>query len=150
MDDETASELYAARWKVEVFFRTVKQTCEQAKLHCLRPANVVTELNWTLLGIWYALFTGKQALLNEGVSLNKLSPVKVMSAFKEAVTTIHRHATAIPLLNEQLATAILNDESDRATKKVSHNFPRKKKHKRCGRPIIRCATQRRTPCSVPR
>jgi len=34
------------------------------------------------------------------------------------------------------------DESDRTSKKASHNFPRKKKHRRCGRPVIRCATRK--------
>ena len=141
MDDATASRLYAARWKIEMFFRTVKQTCEQAKLHCLRPENVLTELNWNLLGTWYALFTGKQALLDEGVPLNELSPVKVMSAFTEAVASIHRHATGIPLFSQQLANAILNDESNRTSSKASRNYPAKKKHRRCGEPIINYPTE---------
>lgn len=78
MDDDLACKLYSWRWKIEDFFRTVKQTCERAKLQCLRPANVLTELNWTLLGIWYALFTGKQTLIEQGQSPNEISPVKVL------------------------------------------------------------------------
>lgn len=136
MDDATARTLYAARWKIEMFFRTVKQTCEHAKLRCLRPENVLTELNWTLLGTWYALFTGKQALLNDGASPNGLSAVKVMSAFKEVVESIHRYAAGTSLFSQQLANAILTDESDRTTSKASRDFPAKKKHRRCGEPII--------------
>lgn len=138
---EMACELYAARWKVEVFFRTVKQTCEQAKLHCLRPENVLTELNWTLLGIWYALYSGKKVLQEEGVPPDQLSPVKVMRAFIELVETIYRHATAIALFHDQLAKAVLKDESQRTTSKASRNYPRKKAHKRCRPPIINAATQ---------
>lgn len=140
MDDATASKLYAARWKIEMFFRTVKQTCEHAKLSCLRPENVLSELNWTLLGTWYALFTGKQVLLNEGVSPNTVSPVKVMSAFTKVVESIHRHVAGIPLLRQELANAILNDESERTSSKASRKFPSKKKHRRCGEPIIDEAT----------
>lgn len=136
MDDDLASELYARRWKIEMFFRTVKQTCEHAKLHCLRPANVLTELNWSLLGIWYALFTGKQTLRNEGESPNDISPVKVMSAFTKVVERIHTAATPVSLFKAELAAAVLADESGRKSSKKSRNFPRKKKHKRCGAPSI--------------
>lgn len=137
---EMASELYAARWKVEVFFRTVKQTCEQAKLHCLRPENVLTELNWTLLGIWYALYNGKKVLHEEGVPPDQLSPVKVMRAFVELVEIIYRHATAITLFHDQLIKAVLRDESKRTSSKASRNYPRKKAHQKCGPPIINTAT----------
>lgn len=126
MDDELACRLYSGRWKIEMFFRTVKQTCERAKLHCERPENVLTELNWTLLGIWYALFTGKKVLMNDGLPPTNVSPVKVMKAFSKVVDLIYRTATPIPLLHEELASAVLIDESDRTTSKASRNFPRKK------------------------
>lgn len=136
MDDDRASELYSRRWKIEVFFRTVKQTCERRKLQCLRPANVLTELNWTLLGIWYALFTGKKALVEQRQSPNEISPVKVMNAFHKVVELILRVATPISMFRGELAKAVLKDESERQTSKASRDFPRKKKHRRCGVPTI--------------
>lgn len=136
MDDELASELYSRRWKIEMFFRMVKQTCEHAKLHCLRPANVLTELNWTLLGVWYALFTGKQALVDEGVCPNQISPAKVMNAFTSVVELIRKAACPVPLFKAALAKAVLIEESDRKSSKASRHFPRKKKHKSCGVPNI--------------
>lgn len=136
MDDDLACKLYSRRWKIEVFFRTVKQTCERAKLQCLRPANVLTELNWTLLGIWYALFTGKQTLIEHGLSPNEISPVKVLSAFHKVVEQIRRVATPMSKFKDELAQAILEDETERTSSKASRNFPRKKKHKRCGVPAI--------------
>ena len=141
MSDELAGRLYSGRWKIEMFFRTVKQTCERAKLVCLRPENVLTELNWTLLGIWYALFTGKQVLLSEGESPNQISPVKVMNAFQEVVQSILRKANGIPLFNKQLAEATINSEAGRTSSKASRQFPAKKKHRRCGKPVIRSATR---------
>lgn len=142
MDDELACQLYSGRWKIEMFFRTVKQTCERAKLHCQRPENVLTELNWTLLGIWYALFTGKKILLNEGLPPTNISPVKVMKAFSKVVELIHRTTSPLSLFQEELASAILADESARKTSKASRNFPRKKKHRRCGAPKICCASSK--------
>lgn len=136
MDDDRARELYFRRWKIEVFFRTVKQTCERRKLQCLRPANVLTELNWTLLGIWYALFTSKKTLVEQGLSPNEVSPVKVRNAFNKVVELIRSVATPVSVFKVELTKAVLNDESARKTSKASRNFPRKKKHKRCGVPTI--------------
>ena len=141
MSDELAGRLYAARWKVEMFFRTVKQTCEHAKLLCLRPENVLTELNWTLLGIWYALFAGKQAQVNEGRSPDQLSPVKVISAFREVAQTLRRQAAGVPLLHDQLIQAIVKDETNRISSKTSRRFPSRKKRRRCGKPIILTPTR---------
>lgn len=140
LDDDWACELYSRRWKIEVFFRTVKQTCEHAKLQCLRPANVLTELNWTLLGIWYALFTGKKTLVEQGLSPNEISPVKVLNAFHKVVELIRQIATPVSIFREELAKAILEDESERKTSKASRDFPRKKKHRRCGVPTIQNPT----------
>lgn len=140
MDDELACQLYSERWGIETFFRTVKQTCERAKLHCHRPENVLTELNWTLLGIWYALFTGKQTLVNEGLPPSKVCPVKVVRAFSKVVASISKAAEPTPLLRVELKKAVLAEESARTSSKASRKFPRKKKHKRCGAPTIRSAT----------
>lgn len=136
MSDELASELYRQRWGIEVYFRTVKETFEHAKLHCLQPDNVLTELDWTLLGTWFALHHGKEAMRHQKRSPHDVSPVEVIRAFQRIVEIIHIKATGIPLLKEVLAKAILNDESHRTTSKASRNYPRKKKHKRCGEPII--------------
>jgi hypothetical protein len=139
MDDDLACELYSERWNIETFFRTVKQTCERAKLHCQRPDNVLTELNWTLLGIWYALFEGKKVLLEGNVIPTDISPVKVIKAFSKVVDLISSVATPVSLLQDELANAVLNDESNRKSSKKSRNFPQKKKHRCCGIPTIRPA-----------
>jgi|GEM_PF-2723659 len=139
MGEELAWTLYSERGGIEVFFRTVKQTCERAKLHCHRPENVLTELNWTLLGIWYALFAGKQALVKEGRSPQQISPAKVFKAFATVVELISRAATPVRLFQDDLARAVLHDESRRTSRKQSRDYPRKKKHRRCGAPRIKSA-----------
>ena len=136
MSDELASDLYKQRWGIEVYFRTVKDTFEHAKLHCLRPDNVFTELDWTLLGTWFALHHGKEAMRHQQMSPKDVSPIEVIRAFQRIVEIIHTKVTGIPLLKDILASAILNKESDRTTSKASRNYPRKKKHESCGAPII--------------
>jgi hypothetical protein len=141
MTDQLAFELYLDRWGVEIFFRTIKQTCERSKLCCGQPQNVLTELNWTLLGIWAALFHGKETLADQGDHLRRLSPVKVIRAFALITQVIHLQGKDSPLLNSLLSKALIADESRRTTSKKSHNYPRKKKHRPCGPPTIITATK---------
>ena len=137
MSDATARELYTGRWGIEVFFRSIKQSCQRNKLHCDEPQNVLAELNWTLLGIWSAMFLGKQTLHAEGIPLQRLSPVKIMRAF---TAVLHSLALSTPLLTDLLAEALIVDESARTSSKKSRHYPRKKRHKRCGAPHLKPAT----------
>ena len=141
MSEQLAIELYKARWGVEVFFRTIKQSCQRSKLCCGQPQNVLSELNWTLLGIWIAIFHGKENLTSEGLPPRRLSPVKVMRAFTLISHCIHRQATNSPLLSALLREAVIVDESTRTTSKQSHNYPRKKRHHSCGPPTITTASK---------
>ena len=50
IEDEEVRTIYRQRWGIEVFFRTVKQSAQRRQLSCLTPQNVLTELQWTLLG----------------------------------------------------------------------------------------------------
>lgn len=136
MNDETAADLYRQRWGIEVFFRTIKQSCEKSKLTCTSPRNVITELNWSLLGIWFALYLGKKSLRQHGGDISRLSPVRVMRALQTTVNAISLHGTTVPELTALLAAAVITDESHRTSSKQSRNYPRKKKRPRCGSPAI--------------
>ena len=141
MSEQMAGDLYARRWGVEVYFRTIKQTLGRRKLLCGSPANVVTELNWTLLGTWFALYLGKQTLFEERLPLQRLSPVKVLRAFQLLVNVICL-AVDTPLLRQLLAAATLIDESQRQTSKKSRHYPRQKQHQPCGTPRLLSSTTR--------
>ena len=141
MTDQQASELYKQRWGIEVFFRSVKQSCQRSKLCCGSPQNVITELNWTLLGVWIAMFAGNEALKSDGTAIKRLSPIKVMRAFYATIKGIAVHAKQVELFIDCLSQALLVDESERTSSKKSRDYPRKKKRRRCGKPKIATATQ---------
>jgi Transposase DDE domain len=136
MTEQEAADLYRQRWGIEVFFRSVKQSCQRSKLHCGVPQNVLAEAHWTLLGIWSALYLGKETLHAQGSPLQRLSPVKVMRAFAHTLLAIHLGAGRTDLLTESLAEALIADESHRTTSKRSRNYPRQKRHHECGSPRI--------------
>lgn len=138
LTDRQIQEIYRARWGIEVFFRTVKQNCGKAKGLCRTPANVMTELTWTLLGIWASLFVAKLQRQQHHEPLKQLSPMQVMDAFAEALTL-----TALglgPIVTLNLQECQNPDERHRRTSKQSRNYPRKKKPKPTGAPTLTTAT----------
>ncbi len=140
MTDALARELYAGRWGIEVFFRSVKQGWQRGKLQCGSSPNVLVELNWTLLGIWSAMFLAKRALDVEGVKPQRMSAAKVMRACMIAIQGIVLGGRDSPLLAALLTAAVVADESARTSRKNSRPYPRKKKHEPCGPPKITSAT----------
>ena len=139
LTEKQIQELYRARWGVEVFFRTVKQNCGRAKLLCRTPVNVQTELNWTLPGIWSALFLAKRDLLQHQQPPGQLSPTRVMDVFAHALSCVVLGiATTVKL---ELHDCLKADESHRTTSKQSRHYPRKKQPKICGPPKIQLATK---------
>jgi len=140
MSDAQGCQLYKERWGIEVFFRAVKQSCQRSKLRCHTPGNILTEVNWTLIGIWAALYVGKRTLHEQKHPISRLSPVKVIRAFQRTVHAVVLLAQRADLLFEQLAQALIVDESGRTTSKQNRNYPRKKQHRSCGKPNIVTAT----------
>ncbi len=140
MPESLAGELYRQRWGIEVFFRGIKQTYGKRKLICGSPRNVVTELNWTLLGIWLAQMVGKQQLKENQTDVRQLSPVKVLRTFYNAISRIALMGKTPPTLSEALSYAVILDEENRTSSKQNRMYPIKKKHKRCGPPDLIQAT----------
>jgi len=143
MSHEVACQLYKQRWGIEVFFRAVKHSCEKRKATCTSPDNVITELHWTLLGIWAAMYSGKDTHRQRRKNINRISPIRVMRAFYECIDSVCAHIRPICLVTESIATAVIVDESERTTSKSSRNYPRKKKHKSCRPPQITPASPQR-------
>lgn len=142
MTEKLASELYTGRWGIEVFFRSVKQSWQRSKLVCGSSQNVLVELNWTLLGVWSAMFLAKQSLSAAGENPKRMSAVKVMRACAIVIQGIVQDGRRSPCLVVLLAGAIIADESSRtSSSKKSRDYPRKKKRKPCGPPNITTATR---------
>jgi len=132
LTDNQLAELYAKRWGIEVFFRTVKQSYERAKLLSRTPRNAKQEFQWTLLGIWMALDQG-QKQIPQGRSV---SPVQVLRVVCNLVVDVARLSTIKLSVAAQLATCFIADESGRKSEKNSKDYPRKKRKKQTGEPTV--------------
>lgn len=135
LSNEQLSTLYGKRWGIEVFFRTVKQSWERSKLESRTPKHVMVEMQWTLLGIWLSLWTGYQQHRDR----TQASAIRILRTIAALIIDVARCSTLRCNLASSLAACVKTDESGRTTSKASRNYPRKKKHKPTGEPLIRHA-----------
>jgi hypothetical protein len=136
LSDQAAVEIYRRRWGIEVFFRTLKQTFDRRKLRSKSEANVLLELEWSLITLWGMSLIGEECVQESGLDISCTSPVKVLKAFAIAIREYR-----VPLedweegLFEQLRIA-LRDDYVRTSSKTSREYPRKTKKKKLHEPVL--------------
>src|SRR5262247_2778882 len=74
LNDRQVATIYGARWGVEVFFRTFKQTFGCRKLRSRAAANAQLELEWSLVGLWCICLLGRRELRASSQEPARLSP----------------------------------------------------------------------------
>jgi IS4 transposase len=82
LSDRQVATIYAARWGVEVFFRTFKQTFGCRKLRSRSAAHAQLELEWALVGLWSVCLLGTRELGAYGSAPTRLSPAAALRAFQ--------------------------------------------------------------------
>ena len=113
LTDSQLADLYARRWGVEVFFRTVKQSYERSKLLSRTPNNAKQEIQWTLLGVWLAL-THASKNIPQG---RRLSPVQVLRTLCDLVMDVARCSSRKLNIATKLSRCVIAEESNRASNK---------------------------------
>ena len=66
LSDQQIVEIYKARWGIELFFRTFKQTFGRRKLRSHSAENAQLELDWSLLGLWAICLFAQRELVRSG------------------------------------------------------------------------------------
>ncbi|WP_339734563.1 hypothetical protein [uncultured Gimesia sp.] len=87
-----------------------------------------------------ALFAGKDVLHKQGTHLKKLSPIKVIRVFYQAVTRIACHAQQWAPLTDLLSQSVLAVEKRPNHRKANRGHPCKKRKPQCGKPNLIQAT----------
>ncbi|MDB5389454.1 MAG: Transposase domain protein [Planctomycetaceae bacterium] len=138
LSDSQIMDIYRSRWGVELFYRSFKQTFNRRKLQSLSPDNAWLELEWSLAGLWaMALYTLIEAR-RVGTPTKKVSTAQMLRAFREVMREYRHPYERQAGLCQQLHTAVI--DSYVRKNKASRNYPRKKKEKPAGSPIINEAT----------
>jgi hypothetical protein len=141
LSDRQVVTIYGARWGIEVFFRTFKQTFGYRKLRSRSAPNAQLELEWALLGLWGVCLLGTRELSAGGHAPVRLSPAAAIHAFQRTLREYRgRPETPAETLWAQLRRARLDDYQRRAAK-TSRAYPRKKQWDRIGIPHITRATE---------
>lgn len=144
LSDRAAATIYAARWGIELFFRTFKQTFDRTKLRSRSAANAQLELDWSLLTLWCVCVVGQRELAAAGAEPARLSAAAVIRAFQSTL----RDYRLRPLRSDETLwaklRAALRDDYRRTSSKTSRNYPRKKQRHATGAPNILHATKQQT------
>jgi hypothetical protein len=141
LSDSQAATIYGARWGIELFFRTFKQTFGCRKLRSRSADNATLELDWSLLGLWCICLLGQRELDASGQAPERLSPAAAIKAFQSMLRDYRvRPESADESLWSKLRIALL-DDYERRSSKTSRNYPRKKKRERIRPPKITHATR---------
>jgi hypothetical protein len=140
LSDRQAAEIYKARWGIEVFFRSFKQTFGRRKLRSDSPDNALLELDWSLLGLWAVCLLTIDELIQQGESPHRLSTAGAL----DAIRTVMHYYKWRPDPGEDLWTLLgeaITDDYVRRSSKASRNYPRKKNEKPAGKPVLKRATR---------
>jgi len=141
LSDQQAATIYSARWGIELFFRTFKQTFGRRKLRSRSPDNAQLELDWSLLGLWCICLLGQRELVASGEAATRLSPAAAITAFQATLRDYRvRPESREEGLWHKLREAVL-DDYQRTRSKTSRNYPRKKKKQPIGAPKITFASK---------
>jgi hypothetical protein len=136
LSDQEIVAIYKARWGVEVFFRTFKQTFGRRKLLSHRAENAKLELDWSLVGLWAVCLLGQSELLKRGRDPCQLSPAGAIRAIQQTMC----HYRNRPEDPEETLWAMLGnalrDDYQRTSSKAARDYPRQKKRERIGVPSI--------------
>lgn len=137
LSNAEANTLYCLRWKVEVSFRSLKQTMRHRKMLSTAAANARVELDWAMVGLW---LLGLMAV--ERVDLVDKGRISVAVALRSVRTWMRRRSGRPPAggLRDALRVAVL-DRHKRTRPKTARAWPHKKREKPPGIPKVRMATQ---------
>ena len=141
LSDQQAVKIYKARWGIEVFFRSFKQTFGRRKLRSNSPDNALLELDWSLVGLWAVCLLAINELIEEGESPRRLSTAGALAAIR----TVMRYSQQRPDPGENLWVLLreaTTDQYNRQSSKASRNYPRKKNEKPAGKPVLKMANRK--------
>lgn len=135
LSKKAAGDLYRRRWKIEIAFRSLKQTLQRHAVRSGTARRCRLELAWTVIGLWTLCLIGAVALARAHIEPQWLSVAAALSAVRDAA----RRPDKLKALRTALREARL-DEYRRKRPKASRNWPRKKNPPQIKAPVIATAT----------
>lgn len=141
LSDRQIAQIYKARWGIELFFRTFKQTFGRRKLRSHKAEHAQLEAEWSLVAIWAVCLLAQREIARSGRDPCQLSPAGAIKAIQK-VMCYYRNRPEDPTesLGWMFRNALL-DEYRRTSSKTARAYPRKRKRERTGIPMIARASK---------
>jgi hypothetical protein len=146
LSDRQAVDIYKARWGIEVFFRSLKQTFGRCKLRSASPDNALLELDWSLVGLWMVCLMAVSEVIERGESPHRVSVTGTLHAVRAAMRDYRWHPERGEDLSSLLGDALI-DTYTRHRPKASRNYPRKKNETPAGKPLMQLASRDKISCA---
>lgn len=140
LSDRQVAKIYSMRWEIELYHRNLKQTMGHRKLLSRSAENALVELHWIVLGYTAMMLYSADELAHQGIDIQRLSPAKVILAFRQFARDYVHPIEIDETLNHKIARA-LKDQYTRKNSKDSRDYPRKRKRKSPGKPSIEIASK---------
>ena len=141
LSDRQIATIYKARWGIELFFRTFKQTFGRRKLRSHKAEHAQLEVEWSLVGPWAVCLFAQREIPAGGGDPCRLSPAGAIQAIQQTMGQ-YRNRPEGPResLGWMLRHALL-DDCHRTSSKTARAYPTKKKRERTGVPNVATATK---------
>jgi len=136
-----AAVLYAMRWGVEVFYRSLKQTLEHRVMRSDSPRQARAELAWSLVGLQLMGLMTARELIARGIDPLQWSPAQTRDLIRQTMQCRSRRTLGAAGWKNKLA-ACLKDDYVRTGSKKSRDWPDRKRERPPGPPKIRIASEK--------
>jgi hypothetical protein len=134
-----ASVLYALRWGVEVFYRSLKQTLEHRIMRSDAPAQARAELAWSLVGLQLMGLMSVREMIAKSLDPLEWSVAATRDLIRQAMQGRSQRTLGAAGWKNKLA-ACRKDRYVRTSDKKSRDWPDRKHQRPPGPPIIRVAS----------
>lgn len=141
LSDRQIAQIYKARWGIELFFRTFKQTFGRRKLRSHKAEHAQLEAEWSLVAVWAVCLVAQREIAKSGCDPCRLSPAGAIKAIQK-VMCYYRNRPDDPTesLGWMFRNALL-DDYQRTSSKTARAYPAKRKRERTGVPKIATASK---------
>jgi hypothetical protein len=136
-----ASSLYAMRWGVEVFYRSLKQTLQHRTMRSRAPGQARAELAWSLVGLQLMGLMSVREMIAQNHDPLEWSVSAARDLFRQAMSGSWLRCVGSRTWKNRLA-ACRKDSYVRTHDKASRDWPDRKRAKPPGPPKIRMASQK--------
>jgi len=141
LSDRQISQIYKARWGVELFFRTFKQTFGRRKLRSHKGEHAQLEADWSLVALWAVCLLAQREIANSGGSPCRLSPRGAIKAIQEVMCHYRNRADEPTESLVWMLRNALQDDYQRTSSKTARAYPTKRKRERTGVPKVARASK---------